>query len=172
MITKILFSTAKSQWCCNFAILKKVSSHRLLLWKIILSCRFDLILTNIHKSALLGRNLPVILFNHNNLNAMWQFHESRNLRDLHHPPLSQDHPLVYQRKCNFCIKDWQTSVTEGCHKWPRPQTSPGSYWGPGVGSVQCKWLIVFLQKCLHCSFGQQREWREVVKCGANLLYFG
>ena len=112
MINKNLFSPAKSQWCCNLAILIKVTSHHLLLWKIILPCRFDLIITTIHKSAPLGRNLPVIWFNHNNLNAMWQFHESRNLRDLQHPPLSQDHPLVYQRKCNFCIKDWQKSVTE------------------------------------------------------------
>ena len=61
-------------------------------------------------------------------------------------PLSQDHPLVYQRNCDFWIKDWQTSGTEGYHKGPRPQSWPGPYWGPGVGTEQCKLLIVFLQK--------------------------
>ena len=103
--------------------------------------------------------------------SMWQFHEWRKLRDLHHLPLSQDHPLLYQRKCDFWIKDWHRPL-----HWPRvvikaPDRSLHQDRIEGQVLSLCNAnCSLYPCKNVYIADSVTRESREVVKCGANMLF--
>ena len=169
---KNLFSPAKSQWliwCCNLAILKYLSPHHLyaILEKWFCSVRFDLIISMevLRLGGICLSSCLIITI------SMWQFHEWRKLRDLHHLPLSQDHPLLYQRKCDFWIKDWHRPL-----HWPRvvikaPDRSLHQDRIEGQVLSLCNAnCSLYPCKNVYIADSVTRESREVVKCGANMLF--
>ena len=100
---------------------------------------------------------------------MWQFHEWRKLRDLHHLPLSQDHPSFIKESVIF------GSETDTDH-WLRvvikaPDRSLHQDRIEGQVLARCNAnCSLYPCKNVYIADSVTRESEEVVKCGPNMLF--